>query len=192
MTMKEPTPANLPIIIGQISGVFGVHGWVKVFSYTEPRENILSYDPWQVKNKAGWQERSFVKGRKQGKTIVAQLKGVDDRDKAHTLIGCDIAINSEQLKKLDDNEFYWRELAGLKVVTCNGDDLGTVKQMMATGANDVIVVEPNSAKAKAKAESAKQKTELLIPYLTDSVVKKVDLENGLIEVDWEYWDDELD
>jgi len=191
--MKDSTPANNPIVIGQVSGVFGVHGWVKVFSHTEPRENILNYDPWLVKGKATeagraeWRLISFIKGRKQGKTIVAQLKGVDNRDKAHALIGCDVAIRDEQLKKLEENEFYWRELKGLKVINCDSEELGLVKEMMATGANDVMVVKLSAKRAKAS-----KKTELLIPYLIDSVIKKVDLDNGLIQVDWEDWDEELD
>ncbi len=185
--MNDLTPANNPIVIGQISGVFGVHGWVKVFSHTEPRENILSYDPWLVQDKAGWQALSFVKGRKQGKTIVAQLKDIDDRDKAHALIGKDIAINGDQLKELKENDFYWRELTGLRVVNCQDEELGTVKHMMSTGANDVLVVQHRIENA----EVVKDK-ELLIPYLVDSVIKKVDLEKGFIKVDWEDWDEEND
>jgi len=191
--MKDSTLANDPIVIGQVSGVFGVHGWVKVFSNTEPRENILSYDPWLVKDKtteagkAVWQSFSFIKGRKQGKTIVAQLKGIDCRDKAHALIGCDVAIKGQQLKKLEENEFYWRELKGLKIINCDGEELGLVKEMIATGANDVMVV----TLAAKRAEASKE-TELLIPYLMDSVIKKVDLEKGLIQVDWEDWDEKFD
>ena len=178
--MNTLAPANKPIIIGQISGVFGVHGWVKVFSHTEPRDNILQYDPWLIKHKDGWKSVALQKGRKQGKTIVAQLKGIDDRDKAHSLIGCDIAIDENQLKKLDDDDFYWRDLQGLNVVDLKGNILGTVSYMMATGANDVIVVRLDAENAKIKKEK-----EILIPYLMGSVVKKVSLDDGLIEVDWD-------
>jgi 16S rRNA processing protein RimM len=177
--MNTLTPVNKPIVIGQISGVFGVHGWVKVFSHTEPRNNILEYTPWLIKKKDGWQSVTFIKGRKQGKTIVAQLKGIDDLDKAHALIGCDIAIDESQLKKLADNDFYWRDLQGLKVIGHEGAILGKVSSMMATGANDVIVV-----KLEAERAQVKKVEEILIPYI-DSVVKKIDLEAGLIEVDWD-------
>lgn len=177
--MNTLTPENDPIIIGQISGVFGVHGWVKVFSHTEPRNNILEYTPWLIKRKEGWQSVSFLKGRKQGKTIVAQLKGIDDPDKAHALIGCDIAIDERQLKKLAEDDFYWRDLQGLKVIDLNGISLGKVASMMATGANDVIVVKPET-----NSEKTKKVNEILIPYI-DSVVKNIDLEQGLIKVDWD-------
>lgn len=177
--MNTLTPVNNPIVIGQISGVFGVHGWVKVFSHTEPRNNILEYTPWLIKRKDGWHTVPFIKGRKQGKTIVAQLKGVDDPDKAHALIGCDIAINEGQLKKLAEDEFYWRELQGLKVINQEDTVLGNVSSMMATGANDVIVVKLDATIAKAK-----NTKEILIPYI-DSVVKNIDLDAGLIKVDWD-------
>jgi len=178
--MNNKALDNQSIIIGQVSGVFGVHGWVKIFSHTEPRDNILQYDPWLLKDKNGFRPVNLIKGRKQGKTIVAQLKGVDDREKAHSLIGTDIAIEPSQLKEHNENNFYWRDLQGLKVVGINGVTFGTVSQMMATGANDVIVVKLEEDLAKAKGEK-----EMLIPYLMDRVVKKVDLEEGLIEVDWD-------
>ena len=177
--MNTLTPVNKPIVIGQISGVFGVHGWVKVFSHTDPRNNILEYTPWLIKKKDGWHSVSFVKGRKQGKTIVAQLKGIDDPDKAHALIGCDIAIEESQLKQLAEGEFYWRELQGLKVINQEDTVLGNVSSMMATGANDVIVVKLDANIAKAK-----NTKEILIPYI-DSVVKNIDLDAGLIKVDWD-------
>jgi len=177
--MNHSASVNKPIVIGKISGVFGVHGWVKVFSHTEPRNNILQYNPWMIKQKNAWQSVDFIKGRKQGKTIVAQLKGIDDPDKAHALIGCEIGIDESQLKQLADDDYYWRDLQGLKVVDLQGEHLGKVSSMMATGANDVMVVGLTAEKAQAKSSK-----EILIPYI-DSVVKKVSLEDGLIEVDWD-------
>jgi len=182
--MENLTPVNKPIIVGQISGVFGVHGWVKIFSHTEPRDNILKYNPWLIKQNDGWKSISLLKGRKQGKTIVAHLEKVDDRELAHSMIGCDIAIDESQLKKLDNNDYYWRDLQGLRVINTQNIEFGAVSSMMATGANDVIVVKLNPDLAKAKKEN-----EILIPYLLDSVVKEVNLEKGLIRVDW---DEEFD
>ncbi len=177
--MNKLAPVNKPIIVGSVSGVFGVEGWVKVFSHTEPRNNILQYNPWMIKTQKGWQTVSLIKGRTQGKTIVAQLETVSDRDKAFALIGCEIGIQEHQLKKLAENEFYWRELEGLSVIDTLGNSLGKVDYMMATGANDVIVVK----KDLSDLSSDKEK-EILIPYLVGSVVKRVSLEESLIEVDW--------
>jgi len=182
--MSTQAPVNKPIIVGQISGVFGVHGWVKIFSHTEPRENILQYSPWLVKKKSGNFSIELEKGRRQGKTIVAKLKDINDRNDAESLIGCDISIDESQLKSLSEDDFYWRDLQGLKVIDLSGDELGVVDYMMATGANDVLVVKLN----KEKAVISKEK-EILIPYLFGNVVKKIDLDNKLIEVDW---DEEFD
>lgn len=182
--MEDSAPVIKPLIVGQISGVFGVHGWVKIFSHTEPRDNILKYDPWLIKQKDGWKSISLIKGRKQGKTIVAQLEKIDDRELAHAMIGCEIAIQVNQLKKLDDNDYYWRELTGLTVINTQGIEFGKVASMMATGANDVIVVKLNADLASKQKES-----EILIPYLLDSVIKEVNLEDRLIRVDW---DEEFD
>ena len=174
--MSHSAPANEPMIVGQISGVFGVHGWVKIFSFTEPRNNILSYKPWLIRNKSDWQTMTIVKGRIQGKTLVAQIEGVDDRDKAHSLIGSDIAIDPSQLKSLEDNDFYWRELIGLDVEETNLGLIGKVQSIMATGANDVLVV--------VGKDNAGKNRETLIPYLLDDVIKNIDLEKQRILVDW--------
>ncbi|MGB0496108.1 MAG: ribosome maturation factor RimM [Kangiellaceae bacterium] len=175
--MSNPAPANQPIVVGKISGVFGVHGWVKIFSYAEPRNNILTYKPWLIRQKSDWRTMELVKGRTQGKTIVAQIKGVDDRDKAYALIGSEIAIESKQLKKLGKDNFYWRDLIGLNVEEINQGPIGIVKSIMETGANDVLVV--------VKKDSSGKSTEILIPYLLGDVVKDVDLDGQLIRVDWD-------
>ncbi|MBV1908644.1 MAG: ribosome maturation factor RimM [Kangiellaceae bacterium] len=184
--MKNTAPEKKPIIVGQISGVFGVHGWVKVFSHTDPRNNILKYNPWFIKQKDGWKAVKLLKGRKQGKTIVAHLENIEGRDAAHSLIGCDIAIDESQLKKLEVGDFYWRDLEGLKVYSTQNEELGTITAMMATGANDVMVVKLTSEFASRRKD---KDDEMLIPYLFDTVVKEVNLEDGLIKVDW---DEEFD
>jgi len=177
--MESSAPVNKPIVIGQISGVFGVHGWVKIFSHTEPRENILNYNPWLIKQNQQWQPMKLLKGRKQAKTLVAQIEGVANREQAHALIGSDISIMPKQLKKLDDNDYYWRELQGLDVINLEGQLLGKIDYMMATGANDVLVVKLTQAMIDATEEK-----ELLIPYLMGEVVKSVDLDKGCITLDW--------
>jgi len=167
-----------PVIIGEITGVFGVKGWVKVFSHTEPRTNVVKYNPWLIKQGKEWKSVKLLSGRSQGKTIVAQLEGVNDRDQAHSMIGTKIAIEPSQLKTLGENDFYWRDLEGLEVIDLQGGVIGKVSHLIETGANDVMVVKlPRVPGQKGK--------EMMIPYLPEQVVKKVDLESGLIEVDWD-------
>ncbi|MFT4822927.1 MAG: 16S rRNA processing protein RimM [Halioglobus sp.] len=178
--MSESQPDLL--VIGRISGCYGIKGWVKIHSFTEPVENMLAYDQFQLKRKSGLEAVEFDSIRRQGKGLVGHIKGVDDRNLAETYKGLEIAVGAEQLPTLDDGDFYWRELHGLKVwcldqsVSEERVLLGTVDHLIDTGANDVLVV-------KACKESV-DKQERLIPYLPDDVVTRVDLKAGLIEVDW--------
>ncbi|ACV26249.1 ribosome maturation factor RimM [Kangiella koreensis] len=165
-----------PLIVGKLNGASGIKGWVKVFSYTDPKENILNYSPWYLKLDGQWQQVLIINGREQGKTVVAQLEGCNDRNTAESYRGVEIAIDESQLPQLEEGEYYWRDLVGLTVVNVAGDEMGTVEKMMETGANDVLVVKTAS------------KEELLIPYVPEYSVIKVDLESKQITVDWEFDD----
>lgn len=163
------------IDVGRISGLHGVRGWVKIYSYTDPREGILKYDPWLVKVGGQWRPFKLKTGRAQGKGVVAQLEGYDDRDQAATLMNCDIAILREQLPRVKKGEYYWIDLVDLDVVDLEGNVLGKVKKMMptGTGANDVLVVD------------GVNQEELLIPFVKEVYVFDVDLESRRITVDWQ-------
>jgi len=172
------------LIVGKISGVFGVKGWVKVFSETEPRENIVSYSPWLIDVNKQWQSVKIVSGKKHGKAVIAQLDGINDRDQAEALQGARIAIYSSQLPQTTDSEFYWRDLKGLRVVNPTGFDFGVVVDILETGANDVLVVHSGSAD-KQTDKNKSVPVEYLIPYIWQQVVLNVDLQAGLLKVDWE-------
>ena len=159
------------IVVGKIAGVFGVQGWCKIFSHTSPRKNILQYSPWYLKRHGEWQPIKVLKGRLQGKTIVAQLENVMDRNAAEALRETVIAIKPEQLPKLAHDEYYWSDLIGLDVATVNGVSLGKVTEMMETGANDVLIVKGDK--------------ERLIPFLQKDVVTDVDIKAGTLTVDWD-------
>ncbi|MGZ4955478.1 MAG: ribosome maturation factor RimM [Methylobacter sp.] len=159
------------ISVGKISGVFGIKGWVKVFSFTDPRENILTYSPWLLKKGDETKTVNVVDGQLQGKTIVAQLAGVNDRDQAASLMGWDIFITQDQLPKTAKGEYYWSQLIGLNVETIDGVQLGVVDSLLETGANDVIIVQGER--------------ERVIPFLQGQTVMNVDLDAGRIIVDWD-------
>ncbi len=159
------------ISVGKISGVFGIKGWVKVFSFTDPRENILTYSPWLLKKDDETKTVSVVDGQLQGKTIVAQLAGVNDRNQAETLMGWDIFITQEQLPNAAKDEYYWSDLIGLPVETVDGAQLGRVDSLLETGANDVIIVQGER--------------ERVIPFLQGQTIISVDLVAGKIIVDWD-------
>ncbi len=176
------TPATTPVsssersldplvVLGQINGVFGVRGWVKVFSHTEPRENIVRYRDWLVAGPSGWEPMRVLEGRRHGKGVIARLAGCEDRDAAQALIGREIAVRRSQLPPLEAGSWYWTDLEGMEVVTEQGESLGQVAHLFATGANDVMVVKGDRQR--------------LIPFVTGQVVKDVDTDAGRIRVDWD-------
>ncbi len=158
------------VTLGRISGLYGVKGWVKVFSHTSSLTNILKYPKWYLKIDDNWQEYQLETGKSHGKGIIAKLAGIDDRDVAASLINTDIAIPRDQLPDLGENEFYWIDLEGIRVRTIEGVELGRLDHLFETGSNDVMVVEGERQR--------------LLPYI-DQVVKRVDLDAGIMEVDWD-------
>ncbi|MDH3314208.1 MAG: ribosome maturation factor RimM [Gammaproteobacteria bacterium] len=157
--------------LGRITGVYGVRGWVRVSSDTEPASNILDYRPWRVRIGEEWVTHTAVEGRPHGKGLVVKLEGLDDRDAAAALSGADIAVSRSALPNLGERDYYWVDLVGADVVTREGTGLGQVSQVMATGANDVLVVVGER--------------ERLIPFLEGQVVLEVDLAANRITVDWD-------
>ncbi|CAN5159471.1 ribosome maturation factor RimM [soil metagenome] len=157
------------MLLGEVTGVYGLRGWVRIRSATDPMERILDYAPWQVGMDEAWSE--VEAGRRHGGGVIAKLAGVDDRDGAAALVGAEIAVPRSRLPSSGDGEYYWVDLIGLRVVTTAGIVLGEVEQLIATGANDVLVVRDGR--------------ERLIPFLPERVVRAVDLEGGVLEVDWD-------
>ncbi len=183
------------MLIGKIVGCFGIKGWVKIHAYTDPVENFLAYGVYTVKareGRPGVHDNARLEidtGHRQGKGLVAHIKGVDDRTLAESYKGLELSVPATQLPKLESGDFYWHQLSGLKVWCADQDSkeeagpesdgrvlLGVVDHLIETGANDVMVV-------KACEGSYDQK-ERLVPYLPDDVVTRVDLDEAVIEVDW--------
>ena len=158
------------IVLGTIAGPHGTRGWVRIHSSTEPPENIFRYAPWQVGRDGRWSRIGVAEGRLQGRGVIARLDGCHDRDEALGYRGCEIAVERSRLPDLEEGEFYWTDLVGLRVATTDGVDLGGVERMMETGANDVMVV--------------RGEFERLIPFLPGTVVRSVDIERRAIVVDW--------
>ena len=169
--VPEGNQASRMVLVGQVSGVYGVRGWVRVFSHTDPRANILEYRPWYLRIEGVWEEREVLHGRTHGKGVVAQLSGCEDRDCAAAIMGCDIAVRRDQLPGTARGEYYWTDLQGLRVVTTRGAELGRLDYLFATGANDVMVVEGDRQR--------------MIPYRWGEVVREVDLAGGEMIVDWD-------
>ena len=169
VVQKEITP----IVLGRIAGTFGVKGWIKVFSYTGPREAILEYENWLLKRDDVWRVVTVEEGKPHGKSLIAKLANIENRDAAVELVDFDITVLRKELPETKEGEYYWADLEGLQVLHRDGRLLGRVTNLLATGMNDVLVVEGD--------------LERLIPFVMDKFILDVDLVNGVISVDWE-WD----
>ena len=162
------------VLVGRVGGPFGVKGWTRVASYTNPPENLLGYAPWQLRRgttgEAAW-ERAEVEAQRHGSGVIARFAGVRDRDAAVKLRGSGIGVAASVLPAPEQGEYYWRDLIGAEVANRAGVRLGEVRRLFATPAHDVLVV--------ADADG-----ERLIPFVGEWVVAVIP-ESGRVVVDWE-------
>ena len=167
------------LVVGKITGCFGIKGWVKIHPYTENPQSFTEFGTWQLKRRGEYEAVAFDAVKPQGKGLVAHIRDVDDRTLAEQYRGLEIVVPASALPPLPSGEYYWRDLQGLQVWCQDGEEkvlLGKVDYLIETGANDVLVVKA--------CEGSIDKRERLIPYLPDDTVIRVDLDEALIEVDW--------
>lgn len=166
----NPTETNY-IVVGKLGSTHGIQGWLKLYSFTEPAANVLTYKPWYLEETAhNWQLIKLEASRKHNKGMIIKFAGYDNPEQARLLTGKKIAVQRSQLPNLKKGEFYWSDLEGLTVINVDGTILGKVIYLLETGSNDVLVVKGDK--------------EYAIPYLAD-VITNVDLANQVIHVTWE-------
>ncbi|MBT4836931.1 MAG: ribosome maturation factor RimM [Methylococcales bacterium] len=159
------------IRMGKISGLFGVKGWLKIYSDTQPRKNILKYSPWYLHADKQWLKVDVEDGRVHNKGVVAKLLHCDDRTDAFAFLNYHIYSSRNLFDSLAKNEYYWSDLVGLDVYNLTEQYLGVVSHLIDASSQDVLVI--------------KGEIERLIPFVKDHYIKSVDLEKKLIIVDWE-------
>ena len=161
------------VVVGKVAGPHGIGGLLRIVSYTHPAENLFSYVPWSFLRDGTWRAVSAgpEEARRHDSGFLCRLDGVHDREAAAALRGVLIGVPETALPEPDTDEYYWRDLIGLDVVSVDGDRFGQVENLMATGANDALVVSDGA-------------TESLIPFI-GSVIRDVDLHGSVIVVDWE-------
>jgi 16S rRNA processing protein RimM len=161
------------IRIGKIGSTYGVHGWLKVYAYTEIGTDIINYMPWYLSynQPQEWRCLPIEKTELQVKHILVKFSGINTPEEARLLTGKHIAIPRSQLPALNANEYYWADLIGLTVINKTGEIYGKVTYLIETGSNDVLIV-------KGEKEHA-------IPYLWGDVILSIDLDKKEIHVDWE-------
>lgn len=178
--VKPPQPGwtATHVVMGRIGAPYGIKGWVKLISFTDPVDNLLEYTRFWIApdgSETALREIEIDEARPQGEGLVAHIKGCDVREETRLYTGLDLLVPKTALPELDAG-YYWHELEGLRVVNLAGEDLGVVDHLLATGANDVLVV-------RGDAVSVDQQ-ERLLPYVEGQVVKEVDLDARSIRVDW--------
>jgi 16S rRNA processing protein RimM len=161
------------VVMGRVTAPFGVKGWIKIYTLTAQPGNLRAYPRWWLGRDGDWREVRAAATKVHGKTLVARIGGVENREAAVALKGLEVAVPRSQLPGAAENEFYWADLIGLKVVNREQHEFGRVARMVQTGANDVLVV----------ASGNKNERETLIPFIADAI-KDVDLAAGVISVDW--------
>jgi 16S rRNA processing protein RimM len=166
------------VVLGKIVGVFGVKGWLRIKSYTEPVLNIFQYNSWKLElPDSSSCDVVLESGRLNGNGLIARFGSYSDRNKASSLVGAKIRIPVDKLPELGDDDYYWYQLETLAVVNVQNIYLGDISHLLATGANDVLVVKPGSGSIDDR--------ERLIPYLPGKTVMDVQLEEKRMLVDWD-------
>ena len=132
------------VVAGRIHGAFGIKGWLKVESFTEDPDRLLEAGLWWLSVAGAWQSRRVLQGQRHGRGYIVELEGCADRDSAERMRGTDVGLPLQDLPVLAEDEHYWFQLLGFHVVSVEGDSrrtLGVLADVMATGANDVMVVQ---------------------------------------------------
>lgn len=176
-------------MIAKIGSAFGLHGWVWLDSFTCIPKDVFSFTPWSLrpcveKNKIelgnifeNLKEPSFWKARSD--RFIVQFESILDRNQAEELTNFEVFIESKQLPQiLSKDEFYWKDLIGCRVKNLQGCDFGLVSHLLATGANDVLVVRNDK-----QSDGGKEK-ESLIPFIK-AVILEVNLDSLSLTIDWE-------
>lgn len=161
-----------PLVIGKITGAFGIKGWVKIHSYTAPEENLFRYSPLYLRKQKQYVPVTVEQFQAHGKGYIAKFVEIPDRNAAELLHHVEFIIDESQLIREDsDNDIFWHELINVVVYNQAGIKLGVVTGLFNTGSNDILVV--------------KGEREHLIPYLPYQVIIEVDKSKKQMIVDWD-------
>jgi 16S rRNA processing protein RimM len=178
VTATQSAPEDL-VLVGYVSGAFGLQGWVKIRPYSSTADALLDAPLfWLESPQAGLREVKRMSSKIHGDDVVARLSGVDDRNAAEALKGTIVKISRQLFPELAEGEVYWADLIGLAVQNLQGEDLGVVRDLMDNGAQSILRV---AAADVPEAELSKH--ERLIPFV-EHFVKEVDQQNKKIVVDW--------
>jgi len=164
------------VLVGHITGAYGLQGWVRIRPYSEDADALLHARTWWL-DKPAMRDVEVMQSRIHTDDVVARLMGVADRDAAEALKGATVQVARSHFPALSDNEFYWIDLIGLEVENLQGQHLGSVRDLMDNGAHPILRVTPMAA-------TEDKPQEMLIPFVEQFVIT-VDKAAKKITVDWE-------
>ena len=161
------------IIIAKVQAHHGLNGWVKVYSFSETKEKLCDYNYFFILDNGVYLQLDLEES-KIDKSLKLKFKNYDSREDVEKFINQDLFISVDQLAKLNNNEFYWKDLIGLEVFLDNEQKVGNVSDIIETGANDVLVITGNK--------------NFLVPYIYGESIKSVNLKEKRIFIDKIYYE----
>jgi 16S rRNA processing protein RimM len=183
LTGKTAEGVTIPgdlVLVGYVSGAYGIHGWVRVKPYSADADALLNVRTWWL-DKPELRDVEMLQSKVHSGDVVAQLVGVSSRNAAEALKGTTVQIPRSHFPALEKDEFYWIDLIGSEVENLQGETLGQVSDLMDNGAHPILRITRKPAPQAAEPDSKLQ--EILIPFV-DQFVKTVDQKAKKIVVDW--------
>jgi 16S rRNA processing protein RimM len=165
--MSEESSALIQL--GFVGAPFGVRGWIKLRSHTDPPERLLDHRNLRIGQGSVWQNYRIEASGRSGGALTVKLAGVEDRDQARALRGAQVCVPRNELPQRDDKDFYRADLIGCEVVNLDGVDLGCVQYFIETPAQVLMVVRGTQ--------------EFWIPAVPLHL-RRVDLQARRVVVDW--------
>jgi 16S rRNA processing protein RimM len=158
------------IELGTVSGPFGVRGWVKLRSYTDPPERLLDHRRIQLQLGGAWKAYSVEASGRSGGQLTVKLAGIEDRSAAQALRGAAVGVPRSELPPREDRDFYRADLIGCEVVNLAGVRLGAVAHFIEIPAHALMVV--------------RGEREYWVPAVPQHL-RRVDLQSRRVVVDWD-------
>lgn len=175
------------LIVGRFGAAHGIRGWSVLISLTDPRDNLLSYAPLLINGPDGWRPMADVEFSRKGEKLLVRFAGNTDRTQAEALRGREIGLAAADLPAAEADEFYWRDLIGLRAQGPDGRVLGDVVDLLDTAAHAVLVIRPSVQVREASGTDG----DVLVPFVED-FTGAIDLNAGTIDVDWPEFDDAVE
>jgi 16S rRNA processing protein RimM len=169
VSQARPGSDRRVVVLGRIGAAFGVTGWVKVNSFTDPLEGIVDFGTWELVRGGQSERRRVLDWKRAGKAVAVRLEGVDSRDAAQGLTGCEVQVDRSELAPTGEREYYWHDLVGLEARNRDGAMLGRVQDVLDLPAHPVLVLAGDR--------------ERLVPLVPQRLLG-VDLDKGRVTLDW--------